>query len=266
MQDIGDNRFNLSTIGFEMTRIRRIAKHITERDWSTLSIEMLVLVVGVFLGIQAVNWDDARRDRDDEANFLKQLRVDVASAEALSNQIGQYRVEHRAHLRSALDVLFGRSDRNTLTALECQAIHTSAYINMPFVDIGSFDELSSSGRIGIIRDKALLAALLRLQQAIVQSNRTVDQLSIHAFSLAADFPELIVLDAEVDNSRGRAEIRTVASCDTNGMRDSQRFLDMAGSNMDLNDAFFRDGFEPWQKAINDVRARIDVAAGVSERR
>lgn len=233
-------------------------KNLKDREWSTLSVELLVLVVGVFLGIQAANWNDARRDREDERDFLRQLRVDIISAQTLSNQIGRYRVEHREHMESALDVLFGRSDRSDLTSAECQAVHTSGYVNMPFIDIGSFDELSSSGRIDIIRDQDLRASLLRLQQAIAQSNRTVELLSGIAFPLAANYPDLIELDAVVDRSRGRPEVRTMASCDTAKMRASREFLNRVGSNIDLYDAFFRDGFEPWQLAIAEVSRQVDA--------
>lgn len=241
-----------------MTRTQRIRKHLKAQDWFTVFVEVAILVVGVFLGIQVSDWNDARKDRADEAEFLRQLQVDIVSAKELSNQIGRFRVARRGHMELALDVLFGRSDRSELSAEECQAVFTSAFVNMPFVDIGSFNELTSSGRIGIIRDGELRASLLHLQQVIAMSNRTVSQLTPQAFRLGRNFPELIVLDTIVDTSGSRREIRGKATCDTAGMRESQSFLNQAGMNIDLYDAFFRDGFEPWQEAIDRVHTRVDT--------
>ncbi|MEM1081527.1 MAG: hypothetical protein AAGH65_08085 [Pseudomonadota bacterium] len=190
--------------------------------------------------------------------FLEQLRIDIQQAEQLSNRIGRFRVARREHMESALNVLFGRSDRQQLSEQECQAVYTAQYINMPFIDIGSFNELSSSGRVDIIRDDALRGALLRLQQAISQLNRTVSVLSGIAFSVEADHPDLIQLKGTIDQSGERREIRSVATCDTDGMLASPLFLNKAASNIDLNDAFFRDAFEPWQEAIVAVRERVNV--------
>lgn len=241
-----------------MTRTQRIRKQLRAQDWFTVFIEVAVLVVGVFLGIQVSNWNDARKDRADEAEFLRQLQVDILSAKQLSNQIGRYRVARRGHMESAIDVLFGRSDRTELTPDECQAVYTAAFVTMPFVDIASFDELVASGRVGIVRDRELRGSLLRLQQVIAMSNRTVATLSPQAFRLARDFPELIAVESVVDTSGDRREIRGQATCDTAGMRASRAFLNQAGMNIDLYDAFFRDGFEPWQEAIDRVHARVDT--------
>ncbi len=241
-----------------MTRTQRIRKHLKAQDWFTVFVEVAVLVVGVFLGIQVSNWNDARKDRADEVEFLRQLHVDILSAEELSDRIGRFRVQRRGNMEAALDVLFGRSERTELSDDECQAVFTAAFVNMPFVDIGSFNELASSGRIGIIRDGNLRASLLRLQQVIAMSNRTVAQLTPQAFRIARDFPELIRLVPFVDTTGTRREIRSMATCDTAGMRASQSFLNQAAMNIDLYDAFFRDGFEPWQEAIDRVHARVDT--------
>ena len=246
-----------------MGRFKRLRKSIGDRDWSTVFIELAILVVGVFFGIEAANWNEARQDRADERAFLAQLHVDILSAESLSSQIGDFRVARRAHMNSALDVLFSRTERPELTEEECQAVYTAQYVNVPFIAIGSFDELASSGRIDIIRDDQLRGALLRLQQAIAQSNRTVGTLSGLAFDIAIEFPELIRLETIVDTSGVRSEVRSKGICDTAGMRASQLFLNMAGSNIDLNDAFFRDAFDPWQIAIRDVRTRTEELLGIS---
>ena len=246
-----------------MTIRQRLHKQLKDRDWFAVSVELVVLVVGVFLGIQVSNWNDARKDRADEAEFLRQLHVDILLAEDLSSRIGDYRQARRAGVFSAMDVLFGDSERKTLTKEECQALYSAGFINMPFIDIGSFNELASAGRIGIIRDATLRAGLLRLQQVIAQSNRTVETLTIVAFPLASEFPDLVRLEAKLDDSGRRAEVRGIPTCDSAGMLASPRFLNMAAQNIDLNDAFFRDGFEPWQAAIIAVHDRVDTLLDIS---
>lgn len=38
-----------------MTLLNRIAENLKQRDWSTLLLELFILTVGVFFGIQAAN-------------------------------------------------------------------------------------------------------------------------------------------------------------------------------------------------------------------
>jgi hypothetical protein len=42
---------------------RRLAQHLREQNWTAIFIEFVLLVVGVFLGIQVANWNQARIDR-----------------------------------------------------------------------------------------------------------------------------------------------------------------------------------------------------------
>ena len=82
-------------------------------------------------------------------------------------------------------------------------------------------------------------------------------LTVDAFPVAAEHPDLIELTGIVDRSVGRAEIRAVATCDTAGMLASGQFLNKAVRNIDSYDAFFRDALEPWQEAITAVRDRVE---------
>ena len=57
--------------------LRRVATALREQNWSTITIEFLLLVVGVFLGIQAANWNQARVTQQRAAEFTERLRADL---------------------------------------------------------------------------------------------------------------------------------------------------------------------------------------------
>ena len=42
--------------------LRRISKHVTDQNWFAVFIDFLIVVVGVFIGIQIGNWNDSRLD------------------------------------------------------------------------------------------------------------------------------------------------------------------------------------------------------------
>ena len=58
---------------------RRIKSHIEKENWFAVFIDFCIVVVGVFLGIQIGNWNEARVSHIQEAEYLEQLRDEIAA-------------------------------------------------------------------------------------------------------------------------------------------------------------------------------------------
>jgi hypothetical protein len=48
-----------------------------KQDWLGVAIELLLVVAGVFLGIQVANWNDQRKSREAEAAYLTRIAQDA---------------------------------------------------------------------------------------------------------------------------------------------------------------------------------------------
>ncbi len=57
--------------------LRRLIENVRTRDWFTVFIEFLIVVVGIFVGLEVSNWNEARRLAAQERSFLMQLREEV---------------------------------------------------------------------------------------------------------------------------------------------------------------------------------------------
>ena len=42
--------------------LRRITEHVKAQNWFAVGLDFLIVVVGVFIGIQVSNWNAARSD------------------------------------------------------------------------------------------------------------------------------------------------------------------------------------------------------------
>ena len=40
--------------------LRRITKHVKDQNWFAVGIDFVIVVVGVFIGLQVANWNDDR--------------------------------------------------------------------------------------------------------------------------------------------------------------------------------------------------------------
>ncbi|MCK7592721.1 hypothetical protein [Pseudomarimonas salicorniae] len=76
--------------------LRRIAQQLREQNWAAIAIEFVLLIVGVFLGIQVANWNEDRQQVARQAQYMERLRVDF---EGIRDRIR----EHFAIYRDAED-------------------------------------------------------------------------------------------------------------------------------------------------------------------
>lgn len=240
--------------------LRRFIDAFRRQDWFTVTVETLIVVLGVFLGLQVNNWNESEKARADERVFLQRLHDDVIEAEARSARLRERRFAQRDGIVEGMAVLFGQRDRRNLTDLECVYIAFSHDYVLTAPEIPSFNELLSSGRLDIIRDRQLVSDLANFRQALEvlaywRSWGTRDQ-----HSLPDKYPALIQLESYYDDTQG--EVWSRATCDADAMRSDQRFLNNLSENADTFDGFVRDALAPWNTRLTAVHNRLDEILGI----
>jgi hypothetical protein len=241
--------------------LRRVIAHFRKQEWTAIFLDFLIVVAGVFVGLQVNNWNAARKDRADEALFLTRLHDDLQRGEVLTARLRDKRLLRAGLLVRATDVVFGRTTEPALGAPECEAIASAHYYNIVAPELPSVIELMSSGRMGIVRDAQLRTALVALQQTRdalvlligVQSPKSVDLPSV--------YPDLIRAEAAFNPEMG--EVVSTFQCNLASMRDNQKFLNDLSGTSDRYDAFVRDGLAPWSAQFDETHQRVDAALGLS---
>ena len=139
--------------------LRRITDAFRKQDWFTVAVETLIVVFGVFIGLQVNNWNEDRAIDRQSALFTERLTADLRE-EAWNYQflVGYYD-DILTHANKALSILEGKSAASDETLL-ISAYRATQY-NEAFRRRATYDELTSTGTIGLIRDEALrLTAML----------------------------------------------------------------------------------------------------------
>ncbi len=57
--------------------LRRISEHVKAQNWTAVGLDFIIVVVGVFIGIQVSNWNAARVDNALAKTYLVRLHEDV---------------------------------------------------------------------------------------------------------------------------------------------------------------------------------------------
>jgi len=142
--------------------VRRIAQHLKAQHWTGVVIELLIVILGVFIGLQVDNWNQQRQDHALEQQYLQRLHDDMKlSIETADNNISDMRMQYRLE-GDMLDAL----EACRLEGAKKNRFLAGAYalgkIDPPPLVRGTIDELRSTGRIGLIRDVHLRVQLAKL--------------------------------------------------------------------------------------------------------
>jgi hypothetical protein len=57
--------------------LRRIKAHIEKENWFAVFVDFIIVVVGVFIGIQVANWNESKTFHDKETQLLKELKSEI---------------------------------------------------------------------------------------------------------------------------------------------------------------------------------------------
>lgn len=139
--------------------LRRLTQSLKEQNWTAITIEFVLLVVGVFLGIQVSNWNAERETKQKTAVFTARLRDDLRVEAWRYRFLLAYYQDVRDATEAAADALSGEKP------LSNEAFMVNAYRATQYKQGASrratYDELISTGNIGLIEDRKLLALAVR---------------------------------------------------------------------------------------------------------
>jgi hypothetical protein len=143
--------------------LRRLSKHVEDQNWFAVALDFLIVVTGVFIGLQVANWNEARAERIRETRYLERLDAEMD----IINQRVESGVEIFSDSVRGLDLLLDtiRLHRDSPEApLPDDEILAGAILNstagrVPAGSPTAFKEMMSSGTLGTLRDDELRQAL-----------------------------------------------------------------------------------------------------------
>jgi hypothetical protein len=82
--------------------LRRLSENLRAQNWTAMSIEFVILVIGVFLGVQASNWNQQRLERRETERMLVQLIPELESQMGFFDSAKDYYATTRRYADTAL--------------------------------------------------------------------------------------------------------------------------------------------------------------------
>ena len=181
--------------------LRRVIAHLRQQEWTAVAIDFVIVVVGVFIGIQVSNWNEARIERAKAVFTIAALRSDF---QALDFSVSHGVCFHRRAL-DGLQVVAealkaGRLDAKLKARFENGL--RFGYVNSASKKAsGVLNELLSSGSMGLLSDPALRAALIDYEGFRETAARSGGEFRLIANNYIRSFTDRFDYDLHRDHVR-----------------------------------------------------------------
>lgn len=148
--------------------LRRVIEHVKTQNWTAVGIDFVIVVVGVFIGIQVSNWNAARGERAAETRALEllfdEVQDNVAYSALIIYRAGQLQLDREAAAAKlrGLEPVDGDAARglvNMANFRDLTPIHAA------------YDELKSSGDITLIQSQEVRSAMAIFNGVVIFHDR-----------------------------------------------------------------------------------------------
>lgn len=203
--------------------LQKLASAIRRQDWFQVVIEVLIVIVGIFLGLQVQEWNDTRANRAQSTIYVEQLiedlKADFEIYKMASEQIVRVKKTHLERVETLIltgeklpiitDNIFGNAvNVDTFGSLELSTIMSWRFLP---VRSSTYDDLQNSGKFSNISDRNLRLAISEYYTA---SNNARERVLARIPGYGAALYSLIEADARTAFGHNFSEFNMTLSQDT----------------------------------------------------
>lgn len=140
-------------------RLRRIIAHLKEQNWTAVVLDFVIVVLGVFVGLQVSNWNEARHDAVRGKEYLERIHSDLmADVSALDRRLAFW-ASVADYGATALDFAENGKLRNGSAWETLLAFYQASQIWPYGTSNGTYQEMIAAGDLGLVSDSDLRDSL-----------------------------------------------------------------------------------------------------------
>ena len=138
---------------------RRWGEKAREQNWFAVAIDFLILVAGVFLAIQAANWNESRKERIEERRYYAQILDDLRTDQQTLQDALKRAANYDLAAENTLRAIRSGIPPNITPGRFAIDIHQAGWLYIPRPSRRTYDELISTGNLGLLRSEAAKGAI-----------------------------------------------------------------------------------------------------------
>lgn len=136
--------------------LRRVIAHFRKQEWTAIALDFLIVVLGVFVGLQVSNWNAAQASKARETELLIELKRELETSISTTDQKGNaYAQAAAAGKRSLAFIADGQSCARECWPMLVDFFHASQWQPLD-VPRATYDEMR---RLGLPRSRDIIDAV-----------------------------------------------------------------------------------------------------------
>lgn len=201
--------------------LRHVIEHVQSQNWTAIVIDFVIVVVGVYIGIQAQTWNTERENRAMEHQYLLSLHDQLSKMIEEDEDRVSAAQDQLAALEEVTEFFEEDGRASQFSNRHCRAIARShIYVGLIVVP-PTIEELLSTGRLQMIRSDEMRLAIVSYAQAVEGMRQLNIDIQSDRVVLSRRHPSIITLDLQ---NLGNV------TCDFDAMRHSAAFRNELADN------------------------------------
>jgi len=156
-----------------------------------VAVEFVIVVVGVFMGLQVQDWNEIRKERLEEHVLLLRLYEETLGLIEAQREELKGLGERADVLMGVNPVLYSQKPSRIISDEECTTIAGSHVLRRPPDELPVLDEMLSAGRFDVLQDKAIKQQLRSYVLFRERGRAYYQEATNELFRLHSRFPDLI---------------------------------------------------------------------------
>jgi len=166
--------------------LRRVIEHVKAQNWTAVALDFVIVVMGVFIGIQVSNWNTSRQEEREAREYIDRIQEDLLTNQEDMETRKRYFTRIKEHTLRALNAL--DSPREALgEQFIVDSFIASNSLRRP-IGSDTYDELLSVGAINTIRNIEVRQRLAEYYRGIAGSEYYINEVPAYREVLRRAMP------------------------------------------------------------------------------
>lgn len=224
--------------------LRRFTRHVKEQNWLAVFLDFLIVIAGVFLGVQLSNFNANIAERRAEKEILAELYREVALSKAeLETQIEEYRGRIE-YYRDAMPRLYGENPTGFVDD-DCNGLVGRSLIYDVVPRFSAVQELVETGQLSRLSNEAVKSAITGYRDYVQFADKRQAVYLAQIEEPNRAFPDIVQLIPYWEEESESIRIRM--TCNFDRAIENPAFMNAVARNFDMMEAwtrqFQRDSYE-----------------------
>ena len=146
--------------------LRRFSKHFSEQNWFAVGLDLMVVITGIFLGLQVSNWNEIRKERLEEQVYLNRLIGEITETRDANTEVVEEAREKLGLIGKASTLLLaGTLTENNMHDFQ-EYIFAMHYYPKAIIYDSAINEMVASGKVGLIQNADIRSMIVTYAESV----------------------------------------------------------------------------------------------------